>query len=72
MVGGWKKGHPWVCSIQTLLKQETYPGDREGTCFFLKYLLPGVLHYSLISFSQQLDSFIDMKIEVQREAKSLS
>lgn len=33
-VGGWseagKKGRPWVCSVQTLLKQETDPGDSRG------------------------------------------
>ena len=23
-VGGWKNGRPWVCSVQTLLKQERY------------------------------------------------
>ena len=26
MVRGWKKGSPWVCSVQMLLKKETNHG----------------------------------------------
>lgn len=31
MVGGCKKGHPWVSSVQALVKQETHPGTARGT-----------------------------------------
>ena len=29
--GGWRMGHCWVCSSQTLLKQETEPGTTQQT-----------------------------------------
>lgn len=33
---GWKKGCPWVCSVQTLLKQEMGPqGTRSGSTDFI-------------------------------------
>ena len=40
VVGGWKKGRPWVCSTQTLLKQRQIAGATEATAlnhYFLTY-----------------------------------
>ena len=32
VVGGWKEGRPWACSVQTPLQKEADPGDSRGHC----------------------------------------